>query len=52
LIDLETHQIVQRKGLPAWPSLAERRRMFQHLLRRGFPADAIARVRGRPHDDD
>jgi regulatory protein len=45
-------QIVQRQHLPAKPSLSERRRVFQHLLRRGFSGDAIARVLGRDRDDD
>jgi regulatory protein len=39
-------KILTRKKWPADPSLAERRRMFQHLLRRGFPADAIGRALG------
>jgi regulatory protein len=51
--DLEAiRQIVQRKRLPARPDLAERRRMFQHLLRRGFSSDAISRVLGRDRDDE
>jgi regulatory protein len=51
--DLEAiRQIVQRKHLPARPGLAERRRMFQHLLRRGFSGEAISRVLGRVVADD
>lgn len=47
-------RILARKRLPARLSLAERRRIFQHLLRRGFPADAISKaLRNRgPEDDD
>ena len=40
-------KILTRKKWPANPSLADRRRMFQHLLRRGFPADAITKALGR-----
>ena len=38
--------ILDRKHFPASPSVAERRRMFQHLLRRGFSSDAITRALG------
>lgn len=37
-------RILMRKRWPAEPSIAERRRMFQHLLRRGFSSDAIKRA--------
>ncbi len=37
-------RILARKRLPARLSLPERRRIFQHLLRRGFPADAISKA--------
>jgi SOS response regulatory protein OraA/RecX len=37
-------RVLARKRLPARLSLAERRRLFQHLLRRGFPADAISKA--------
>jgi regulatory protein len=40
-------KILVRKRFPAQPSAAERRRMVQHLLRRGFAADAIYRALGR-----
>ena len=40
-------KILARKKWPPDPSLADRRRMFQHLLRRGFPADAIGKALGR-----
>jgi regulatory protein len=36
--------ILARKRWPAAPTRDDRRRMFQHLLRRGFPADAIHRA--------
>ena len=45
-------KILVRKKWPARPTLAERRRMFQHLMRRGFPVDAITRALGRNVDDD
>jgi regulatory protein len=45
-------RILTRKKWPARPSLAERRRMFQHLMRRGFPADAIGRALGGTSIDD
>jgi regulatory protein len=48
-------KILARKKWPAEPSLAERRKMFQHLLRRGFPAGAIAKALGQralPGDDE
>ncbi|HUF47154.1 MAG TPA: regulatory protein RecX [Vicinamibacterales bacterium] len=35
-------RLLTRKRLPARLSMIERRRLFQHLLRRGFPADLIA----------
>jgi regulatory protein len=37
-------KILSRKRWPERPSIADRRRMFQHLLRRGFPADVIAKA--------
>src|SRR5262249_31312033 len=44
-------QILQRKRFPARPTPAERRRMFAHLMRRGFAGDVIARVLGNQDDD-
>lgn len=45
-------RVLARKRLPARLSLAERRRIFQHLLRRGFPADAISKaLRHRGEED-
>lgn len=47
-------KILSRKRLPARLSQPERRRVFQHLLRRGFSADAISRAlrgHGRGEDD-
>ena len=43
--------LLVRKRWPASPTLADRRRMFQHLLRRGFSADAIARALRHREDD-
>ena len=43
--------VLVRKRWPATPTSPERRRMFQHLLRRGFSADAVARAL-RHRDDD
>jgi regulatory protein len=48
-------RILLRKRLSARLSLAERRRIFQHLLRRGFPADAISKAlrrHGVDQEDD
>jgi regulatory protein len=46
-------RVLARKHLPERLSLAERRRIFQHLLRRGFPAGAISKaLRQRGLDDD
>jgi regulatory protein len=39
-------RILARKRWPDQPSLADRRRMYQHLVRRGFPADSIRRALG------
>jgi regulatory protein len=48
-------RILKRKRYPERPTLTERQRMYQHLLRRGFPGDLIRSVLGRgswdPHDD-
>jgi regulatory protein len=44
-------QILVRKKWPVSPSLSDRRRMFQHLLRRGFPADTIRKALGGDIDD-
>jgi regulatory protein len=43
-------RVLARKRVPAAPSVTERRKIVQHLLRRGFPGDAIdqaLRKRGR-----
>ena len=47
-------RILQRKRWPAEPTLADRRRMFQHLLRRGFAAESIRQclTGGRSQDDE
>jgi regulatory protein len=46
-------RVLARKRLPPRLSLAERRRLFQHLLRRGFPADAISKaLRDRGPEED
>jgi regulatory protein len=34
-------RVLTRKRVPLVPSAAERRKIVQHLLRRGFPGDAI-----------
>jgi regulatory protein len=36
--------ILARRRWPARPTLADRRRMFHHLLRRGFSPDVIAKA--------
>ena len=46
-------RVLERRRVPARLDPAARRRVFQHLLRRGFPADAIAKaLRSRSDDDD
>jgi regulatory protein len=40
-------RILERKRWPVRPSLADKRKMFQHLMRRGFPVDAIRKALGR-----
>lgn len=42
--------VLERKRLPARPTMADRRRLFQQLLRRGFTADVIAKAL-RARDD-
>jgi len=37
-------KILSRKRWPDRPTLADRRKMFQHLLRRGFAPDVIAKA--------
>jgi regulatory protein len=37
-------RILARKRLSPHPTLAERRRLYQHLLRRGFSTDAISKA--------
>jgi regulatory protein len=36
--------VLAKRRWPARPTLADRRRMFQHLLRRGFAPDVIAKA--------
>lgn len=45
-------KILDRKRWPAKPTIADRRRMYQHLLRRGFPSDAIQKALGRGRFDE
>lgn len=48
-------RILKRKRYPERPTLADRQRMYQHLLRRGFPGELIRNVLGRGSrgaDDD
>ncbi len=45
-------RVLTRKRLPARLTPPERRKIFQQLLRRGFPADAIARALRRHGGDD
>jgi regulatory protein len=45
--------ILAKRRWPARPTLADRRRMFHHLLRRGFSPDVIAKaMRGDVSDVD
>ena len=45
-------QILARKRVPQHLDPAARRRLFQHLMRRGFSGDAISKVLGRRDEDD
>jgi len=45
-------QVLVRKRVPANPDPAARRRIFQHLLRRGFAAGSISKVLGKRDEDD
>jgi regulatory protein len=45
-------QILVRKRVPARLDQAARRRLFQHLMRRGFSADAISKVLGSRDDEN
>jgi regulatory protein len=45
-------QILLRKRVPARLDQAARRRLFQHLMRRGFSADAISKVLGGRLDEE
>jgi regulatory protein len=49
---LAIRRILTVKRMPAKPDLATRRKLFQHLLRRGFSADAIGKVMRRPDLDE
>lgn len=40
----EIERLLERRRLPGRPDAAQRRRIFQHLLRRGFSAELIAAV--------
>jgi regulatory protein len=44
--------ILAKKRFPSRPSPAERRRMFAHLLRRGFPAAVVIRALRMPAPAD
>jgi regulatory protein len=43
--------VLRRRRWPAEPTLAERRRMYRHLLGRGFSADAVARALRHREDE-
>jgi regulatory protein len=43
--------VLTRKGYDPSAPLAERRRLYQHLLRRGFAPDAIRRALDHTEDD-
>ena len=45
-------QVLARKRVPAKLDPAARRRIFQHLLRRGFSGEAIAKALGQRLDDE
>jgi regulatory protein len=48
----EVQRILRRKRLPARPTAADRRRLVQHLLRRGFSGDVIRKALGRGEEDE
>jgi regulatory protein len=45
-------RILTRKHWPAKPTMAERQRMFRHLLGRGFPGSVIGKALGGRIDED
>jgi regulatory protein len=45
-------RLLVRRRLPPRPSMPERRKLFQQLLRRGFRADVIAKVLRIRQDED
>lgn len=45
-------KILTRKRWSPRASMADRQRLYRHLLARGFPADLIGKALGRRHDDD
>jgi SOS response regulatory protein OraA/RecX len=47
----EVRRIISRKRLPARPTPADRRRVVQHLLRRGFSSEVIRKAMGRDDDE-
>jgi regulatory protein len=51
--DLETiRRFLRRKGVTALPAPAERRRLFQQLVRRGFSIDLVSKaLRYRPDEE-
>jgi regulatory protein len=49
--DAQIRRILTAKRVTAEPDPATRRKLFQHLMRRGFSTDAIARVLRTPLDD-
>jgi SOS response regulatory protein OraA/RecX len=44
-------RILLRRRVPRRPKPEERRKIFQHLLRRGFPSDAISKALRKYRDD-
>jgi SOS response regulatory protein OraA/RecX len=45
-------RILLRRRVPRRPKPEDRRKIFQHLLRRGFPADAISKALRRHGEED
>lgn len=45
-------RILLRRKVPRRPRPEDRRKIFQHLLRRGFPADAISKALRKHREDD
>ena len=48
--DEAIERILEKRSLPARLGLADKRRLYQQLLRRGFPTDAVSRALRKRED--